>query len=211
MKTIEAKAVVLGAQAVGKTSVVMRCVRNMFDKAVGTTIGAAFFNYRLNVDGYQVHLQIWDTAGQERFKSMAPMYYRKASIAILVYDITDLESFKGLKKWVMELIQNVDRPISMVLFGNKCDLTEKREVSSELARDYAESVGAELVEMSALTSQGVNEGFEKVCEMLISNLDNTHAHVYDGYGNREDSTRKRTVSVVGSPDSDNSDDRRCGC
>ncbi|ESO95115.1 hypothetical protein LOTGIDRAFT_215280 [Lottia gigantea] len=153
-KSLEAKVVVLGSQGVGKTSVVIRYVGGMFSKAVSPTIGASFFTYKLSLDNYRVKLQVWDTAGQERFRSMAPMYYRKANAAMLLYDITSPDSFYDIKDWVKELKKNVDYPIIMCLLGNKCDLDSGRKVSIEEAEEYAQSIGALFFEVSALKNTG---------------------------------------------------------
>lgn len=167
MKSIEAKVVVLGSQGVGKTSVVIRYVGGMFSKAVSPTIGASFFTYKLTLDGYRIKLQVWDTAGQERFRSMAPMYYRKANAAMLVYDITSLESFYDIKDWVKELKKNVDTPIAMCLLGNKCDLDSVRKVSKEEAAEFAASIEALFFETSALKNTGIEDAFLQVAKQLL--------------------------------------------
>ncbi|XP_013396808.1 ras-like GTP-binding protein RYL2 [Lingula anatina] len=99
MKQIEAKIVVLGSQGVGKTSVVTRYVTQTY-KHVSPTIGASFFTCKVTIGDYRVKMSVWDTAGQERFRSMAPMYYRKANAAMLVYDISNKDSFDDIKMWV---------------------------------------------------------------------------------------------------------------
>lgn len=167
MKSLEAKVVVLGSQGVGKTSVVIRYVGGMFSKAVSPTIGASFFTYKLNVDNYRVKLQVWDTAGQERFRSMAPMYYRKANAAMLIYDITSSDTFYDIKDWVSELKRNVDTPIVTCLVGNKCDLQEGRQVKQEDAQDYADSIDSLFFETSALKNTGIEEAFLEVAKRLI--------------------------------------------
>ncbi|XP_050395769.1 uncharacterized protein LOC126814562 [Patella vulgata] len=167
MKSLEAKVVVLGSQGVGKTSVVIRYVGGMFSKAVSPTIGASFFTYKLNLDSYRVKLQVWDTAGQERFRSMAPMYYRKANAAMLLYDITCTDSFYDVKDWVKELKKNVDTPIVMCLLGNKSDLDSGRKVSIEDAEEYAKSIGALFYEVSALKNTGIEDAFLHVAKELI--------------------------------------------
>lgn len=167
MKSIEAKVVVLGSQGVGKTSVVIRYVGGMFSKAVSPTIGASFFTYKMTLDGYRVKLQVWDTAGQERFRSMAPMYYRKANAAMLVYDITSLESFYDIKDWVKELKKNVDTPIVMCLLGNKADLDTARKVPKDEAAEYAASIEALFFETSALKNTGIEDAFLQVSKQLI--------------------------------------------
>lgn len=107
MKALEAKVVVLGTQGVGKTSIVVRYVGKIFSKKVSPTIGSSFFTFKMTVDNYRVKLQLWDTAGQERFRSMAPMYYRKANAAFIVYDITSYESFDSVKSWVEGTISSI--------------------------------------------------------------------------------------------------------
>ncbi|XP_069102739.1 ras-related protein Rab-31-like [Argopecten irradians] len=167
MKSIEAKVVVLGSQGVGKTSVVIRYVGGMFSKAVSPTIGASFFTYKMTINNYRIKLQVWDTAGQERFRSMAPMYYRKANAAMLIYDLTSADSFYDIKDWVSELKKNVDTPIVMCLVGNKCDLSDNREVAAGDAEEYASNIGALNHETSALKNTGIDEAFLQVAQQLI--------------------------------------------
>ncbi|XP_066270320.1 uncharacterized protein [Branchiostoma lanceolatum] len=183
MKSIEAKIVVLGAQGVGKTSVVIRYVGKLFSKHVSPTIGASFFTFKMTVDDYRVKLQLWDTAGQERFRSMAPMYYRKANAALLVYDITCRESFENIQSWVDELKKNVEGTIIMCVIGNKKDLASRREVTREKAEQYADSINALYYETSALTNDGIQEAFLQVSLSLIklSQTDKSSGlTVYDG-------------------------------
>lgn len=168
MKSLEAKVVVLGSQGVGKTSVVIRYVGGMFSKAVSPTIGASFFTYKMTLEQYRVKLQVWDTAGQERFRSMAPMYYRKANAAMLMYDITSLDSFYDIKDWVKELKKNVDTPIVLCLLGNKSDLESGRKVSKEDAEEYAASIDALFYETSALKNIGIEDAFLQVSKNLIN-------------------------------------------
>ena len=115
--------------------------------------------------------QIWDTAGQERFRSMAPLYYRGAVAAILVFSITDEASFEKLKEWVRELKQNhpVDEPMVLAIACNKCDLSEQRVVPWETASQYAESIGALIYETSAKSNTGVSNLFTDVARKLVSN------------------------------------------
>lgn len=184
MKSLEAKIVVLGSQGVGKTSVVSRYVGQMF-KHVSPTIGASFFTCRMSLDDYRVKLQVWDTAGQERFRSMAPMYYRKANAAMLVYDITSLETFEDMKSWVKELKTNVDSSVLVLcVLGNKCDLSEEREVQTDDAQEYAAGIGAMFYETSALTNEGVQEAFLDVAKAMIEthkNIPDSGLNVMDQY------------------------------
>ncbi|KAI9316877.1 ras-like GTP-binding protein RYL2 [Dichotomocladium elegans] len=138
--TLEAKVVVLGSQGVGKTSLVVRYVSKTFSPNSTSTIGASFMTKKLTVDNCKVRLQIWDTAGQERFRAMAPMYYRGAQAAILVYDITSQESFNELHRWIEELNRNMTDDLVMVVVANKLDLQSRREVQEDQARELVTRV-----------------------------------------------------------------------
>ncbi|PWN33367.1 uncharacterized protein FA14DRAFT_109115, partial [Meira miltonrushii] len=129
------KVVILGAQGVGKTSLVHRYTSGQFSaSAVPSTIGASFLTKKLIVDGIKVRLQLWDTAGQERFRSMAPMYYRGANAAVIVYDITNPHSFEDVKTWIDELRQNVHSDLVIHIVGSKADLSYARQVDLNDAR-----------------------------------------------------------------------------
>ncbi|XP_073972170.1 RAS oncogene family member RabX1 [Rhodnius prolixus] len=159
MRTIEGKVVVLGAQGVGKTSMVVRYIGKMFSHHISPTIGASFFTCNINIGETKVKLQVWDTAGQERFRSMAPMYYRNANAALLVFDITQPATFNSIKSWVKELQRNVEEPLVLCVVGNKTDLQSQRKVAREEAQLYATSIAASYFESSALNDSGIEDIF----------------------------------------------------
>ncbi|KAJ2916464.1 hypothetical protein MD484_g3954, partial [Candolleomyces efflorescens] len=132
---IDSKIVVMGNSGVGKTSLLQRYTQNKFDpKNTTSTSGAFFVTKKAYVNGVKVRLQLWDTAGQERFRSMAPMYYRGANAALLLYDITNSSTFEDVRGWLEELKKNCAPDLLIYIVGSKADLTEHREVSSDLAR-----------------------------------------------------------------------------
>ncbi|KAI8384519.1 ras-like GTP-binding protein RYL2 [Radiomyces spectabilis] len=159
--TLEAKVVILGSQGVGKTSLVVRYISKTFSPNSTSTIGASFMTKKLTVDHCKVRLQIWDTAGQERFRAMAPMYYRGAQAALLVYDLTSQESFAEMHSWIEELKRNMTEDLVIVVVANKLDLAQtRREVPLEQAREYVTRVlGPEtpLYEVSAKDDDGTIE------------------------------------------------------
>lgn len=159
MRTLEAKVVVLGSQGVGKTSMITRYTGKSLNHHVSPTIAAAFFECKLNLDNARIKLQVWDTAGQERFRSMAPMYYRNANAAMLVFDLTEYSTFKAIKSWVTELRRNVEEAMVLVVVGNKSDLTKDREVDAEEVRLYAMNIGATYYETSVLYDEGIDSVF----------------------------------------------------
>ncbi|KAF4799308.1 Ras-related protein Rab-5A [Turdus rufiventris] len=158
-KICQFKLVLLGESAVGKSSLVLRFVKGQFHEFQESTIGAAFLTQTVCLDDTTVKFEIWDTAGQERYHSLAPMYYRGAQAAIVVYDITNEESFARAKNWVKELQRQASPNIVIALAGNKADLANKRAVDFQEAQAYADDNSLLFMETSAKTSMNVNEIF----------------------------------------------------
>ncbi|KAK2905643.1 hypothetical protein Q8A73_009586 [Channa argus] len=165
-KICQFKLVLLGDMAVGKSSLVLRFVKGQFDEFQETTIGAAFLAQSVCLDDTTVKFEIWDTAGQERYHSLAPMYYRGAQAAIVVFDITKPETFERAKAWVKELQRQASPNIVIALAGNKADLAEKRLVEYEEAQTYAEDTGLLFMETSAKTAMNVNELFLAIAKKM---------------------------------------------
>ncbi|KAG9510813.1 Ras-related protein Rab-5A, partial [Fragariocoptes setiger] len=160
------KLVLLGESAVGKSSLVLRFVKGQFHEYQESTIGAAFLTQTVCLDDTTVKFEIWDTAGQERYHSLAPMYYRGAQAAIVVYDLTNRDSFNRAKTWVKELQRQASPNIVIALAGNKTDLTNKREVEVAEAENYALENGLLFMETSAKTAMNVNEIFLAIANRL---------------------------------------------
>ncbi|KAF8211470.1 P-loop containing nucleoside triphosphate hydrolase protein [Mycena galopus ATCC 62051] len=132
---IDSKIVIMGNSGVGKTSLLQRYTLNKFDpKNTTSTSGAFFVTKKVYVNGLKVRLQLWDTAGQERFRSMAPMYYRGANAALLLYDITNAATFDDIRGWLEELKKNCQPELLIYIVGSKADLSSYRQVTSDLAR-----------------------------------------------------------------------------
>jgi len=129
-KSVQVKLVLLGEAAVGKSSVVLRFVSNEFQPNKEPTIGAAFLTQKCRLEDRVLRYEIWDTAGQERFHSLAPMYYRNAQAAVVVYDITKASSLEKAKSWVKELQRQANPNIVIALAGNKLDLVQSAASSS---------------------------------------------------------------------------------
>lgn len=174
---IEKKIVILGSQGVGKTSMIMRYIGKTYDGQESPTIGASFFNCKLNIQDTEIILRIWDTAGQERFKSMAPMYYRNANAALLVFDLTQYKTFTAMKQWVTELQRNVEKALVLVVIGNKSDLIENRQVSAEEGRLYATKIGASYHETSIFQDDDIKNVFLTIarCLLGLSSIDHDYA------------------------------------
>jgi Ras-related protein Rab-5C len=179
------KLVLLGEAAVGKSSLVLRFVNNDFQENKEPTIGAAFLTQKCNLPSRTIKFEIWDTAGQERFASLAPMYYRNAQAALVVYDLTKPTSLVKAKHWVAELQRQASPGIVIALVGNKLDLTsnagaaadaeedadgedsgDARKVSTEEAKAYAEEESLLFFETSAKTGHNVSEVFTAIANAI---------------------------------------------
>jgi len=175
------KLVLLGETAVGKSSIALRFVRNQFLEYQESTIGAAFLTQSVEIDGKTVKFEIWDTAGQERYHSLAPMYYRGAKAAIVVYDITAEESFQKAKNWVTELQQSGSQGMIIALAGNKADLADtQREVSAADAKAYANKHNLFFMEVSAKQAINVNGLFCSIARELARNDEANAEHEDEG-------------------------------
>ncbi|KAI3411560.1 uncharacterized protein J3R85_017867 [Psidium guajava] len=166
-KIVQAKLVLLGDMGTGKTSLVLRFVKGQFVDHQEPTIGAAFFTQILSLDEATVKFDIWDTAGQERYHSLAPMYYRGAAAAIVVYDISSRDTFTRAKKWVQEVQRQGNPNVMMALVANKCDLEPRREVKIEDGEHYAQENGMFFMETSAKTAENVSELFHEIAKKLV--------------------------------------------
>eukprot|EP01006_Ploeotia_vitrea_P041349 TRINITY_DN66504_c4_g17_i1.p1 TRINITY_DN66504_c4_g17~~TRINITY_DN66504_c4_g17_i1.p1 ORF type:complete len:208 (-),score=108.16 TRINITY_DN66504_c4_g17_i1:100-723(-) len=161
------KIVLLGEGRVGKTSLCLRYVDDKFDSKQESTIQATYLDKRLNIGKQSVKLMIWDTAGQERFHALGPIYYRDANGALLVYDITDRDSFTKVRHWVKELRKIVGQDIVLLIAGNKSDMAKNRQVDEADAVQYAESVGAVHMNTSAKTGKGVESAFLELTKRML--------------------------------------------
>ena len=162
------KLVLLGESTAGKSSLVLRFVRGQFFDNQEPTIGAAFLTQTVALNDTMVKFEIWDTAGQERYHSLAPMYYRGAAAAIVVYDITSPDSFARAKSWVRELQRQGTPNTVIALAGNKSDLASEQKVEPDEVRQYAEENNIMFMETSAKTGSNVQELFEQIARKLTT-------------------------------------------
>uniref|UniRef100_A0A146MAF4 Ras-related protein Rab-5A n=2 Tax=Lygus hesperus TaxID=30085 RepID=A0A146MAF4_LYGHE len=154
-QTYSFKLVLLGAAAVGKSSTVERFLKNDFLEYQQPTIGAAFLTQSIELPDCIIRFEIWDTAGQERYRGLAPMYYRGAAAALIMYDIADRQSYENAKTWIIELQHQGSSNVIVAFVGNKIDLEEQREVPTAEAQIYAEENNCLFFESSAKTGENV--------------------------------------------------------
>ncbi|KEP65073.1 UNVERIFIED_CONTAM: Ras-related protein Rab2BV, putative [Hammondia hammondi] len=151
------KLLIIGDSSVGKSCLLSRFARGRF-LPHRTTLGVDFETRTLDVDGRRVKIQLWDTAGHERFRSVTLSYYRSAMGALVVFDMTNRESFESVQSWLRELEDRAPQNVQKVLVGNKADV-ENRVVSREEARRLAAEHNLHYIETSAKTGQHVRTAF----------------------------------------------------
>ncbi|XP_052766627.1 ras-related protein Rab-1A [Mya arenaria] len=153
------KLLLIGDSGVGKSCLLLRFADDTYTESYISTIGVDFKIRTIELDGKTIKLQIWDTAGQERFRTITSSYYRGAHGIIVVYDVTDQESFNNVKQWLHEIERYASENVNKLLVGNKCDLTTKKVVDYTTAKEFADSIGIPFLETSAKNATNVEQAF----------------------------------------------------
>ena len=169
------KILTLGESGVGKTCILRRFVENKFLKNHLATIGIDFRAKTIQINGYEVKLKIWDTAGEERFRNITNQYYKGADGIVLIFDITDQNTFDKIQDWMNQINSNTQtNEIGLVLIGNKKDLENNRTVTYKDGEALGKELGIKYFETSALTGEGIKEAFEHVTKEILKkkNLEN---------------------------------------
>ena len=157
---IPCKVIVVGDSGVGKTSIINRYLEN-YNADEKATIGASFSSKLQVVDKYNISFDIWDTAGEERFRSVNSIFYKEASICLIVYDITNLKSFQNIKDyWYNSVKENSQNDILFGIAGNKMDLINKEAVDQKEAEEYCKEINASFFLTSAKENDFIDQIFE---------------------------------------------------
>ena len=162
------KLVLLGDESVGKTSTICRFMYDHFEQDYKATIGIDFLSKTIYHEDGELRLQLWDTAGQERFRSLIPAYLRHSRVAIVVYDVTNKQSFQNTTKWIEQARTEGGKNMLIMLVGNKMDLDEHRQVTQDEGEELAKEQNVMFMETSAKTGENVNALFQKVATKLLT-------------------------------------------
>ncbi len=163
------KIIAVGDAAVGKTSIAGRYVTGSFKSSYKATIGTDIFRKLVRVDGRRVALLIYDTAGQERFRSLVERYFMGAIGGLLVYDITNRESFENLPTWSRQIDRHASQALKIVI-GNKIDLKTQRVVETNEGKGMGRQLGAEFIETSAKDGTNVETTFQRIAKYGIDRI-----------------------------------------
>lgn len=145
---------------VGKSSIITSFIDKTFKDERGSTSGATYISKEVMIDDIEMKFNIWDTAGQEKFRSLTRMFYKDATVAILVYDITQENSFKAIKQyWIHQITESSPKSVIIVIAGNKSDLMEDEKVSENEVRKFSAKLGAMYQSISAKNRKGIEELF----------------------------------------------------
>ena len=199
------KLLIVGDSNVGKTSLLLQYTDNYYPDQHTATIGFEYKIKTFQYKDYKIKLQIWDTAGQERFHSITNNFFHNADGILFVYDITSRQSFNGVKVWIKEA-EEIGNFYKRLLIGNKCDLSEKRNISIKELEKYCEEKNMDFFETSAKENIYLVEAFNKIVELILENK--TDEEIIREFG-----VKKSSLSIssrnLGSKKNNNKNQRCC--
>ena len=162
-----AKILTIGESGVGKTCILLRYTDNKFIKHHLTTIGIDYKTKDVNINNKSIKLKIWDTAGQERFRNITQQYYKGADGIVLVFDLTDRNSFEKIREWMKQIQSYTQKEsIAIVLLGNKCD-AENKAVTIQEASEIASEYNMKFFETSAMNNINIEESFTQLSTQIM--------------------------------------------
>ena len=177
------KLILIGNSGVGKSCILQRYIKHTFEESYKCTIGVDFLMKSIVINGQTVKLQLWDTAGQEKYKSMVSSYYRGANVALIVFDITNHQSFDSLPMWIENFYKNGPEQKNIILIGNKKDLVDLRQVTQQEAEAFSETNNMMYFETSAKEGDNIEYIFNYAAEKLL-----------EFYGGNNEATLKKQMA-----------------
>ena len=201
------KLVLIGDSGVGKTNILSRYNNNEFSLATQPTVGVEFGNKIIKKENKSIKLQLWDTAGQERYKAITNAFYKGSKGAFVVYDITRKSSFLNIDKWIGELKTNGSEDILIILVGNKSDLEDKREVSTEDGEKKAKQYGIAFCETSALQGKNIEYAFNILIDEIILEIEN--AKQKEMKNNKSNNKKKSKGIMLNTNNGKNNKKKKC--
>ena len=189
------KYIIIGDAAVGKSNLLLRYAHGQFKDEYQLTIGVEFGAKNISINDKIYRIQIWDTAGQENFRSITRAYYKNSVCALVVYDITNRDSFNNISNWIEDCKNQSPKTIFMVLVGNKSDLSDKRVISIEEGRELAEKYNMIFFETSAKTGDNVDLIFFKSAEEIAKKIDQGYYDLENDCGIKQGINQSRQIQI----------------
>ena len=200
------KVILIGDSGVGKTNIMSKFLKNQFLEDSKATVGVEFGSKLFIQQGHKIKAQIWDTAGQEKYKAITSAYYKGSKGALVIYDITQKETFANIEKWVNDLKCKGYPKITVIIIGNKNDLEEKRQISKEQGEEKAKSFGCAFLETSAFSGDNI----EKAFEMMVKEIYDKFTSDIGGDDDEElDSNEKGEDLKLENVNPDNNEKKKC--
>ena len=168
------KYIIIGDEEVGKSNLLSHYIDDRFTSEYQSTIGVEFRAKNVVIRNTTYRIQMWDTSGKENFRSITRAYYKNSVCALVVYDISSRDSFNNVSTWIEDCRNNSSEKIFMVLIGNKSDLADKRQVSTEEGRELAEKYEMKFYETSAKTGENVNDIFNDSVDEIAKKMDQNY-------------------------------------
>ena len=201
------KLVLIGDSGVGKSNVLSKYARDEFDLNTKSTIGVEFKSVNKIIDDKNVNIQIWDTAGQERYRAITTAYYRGAVGVIIVFDLTNINTFNNVIKWYKEVLNHVNESdITIMLVGNKSDLSYLRAVNMNDAKQFAQRYKMFYIETSALNATNIHEAFEYIINEIYDKKNKISRYLNDDFDDIESNSE-----IIKIDDITTQNNKKCSC
>ena len=166
-RPLEVKIITLGDSHVGKSSLIFKFIEDTFSSSYMSTVGFDLKFKTIKINDEEIKVMIFDTAGQERFRSLASNYIRKANGILLVYDISDKNTFLNIENWMTSIKEESSDTIPIILIGNKCDLDDQRKIQKEEGEQFANNNNLKFFETSCKDGDNVEKCFIELTKLII--------------------------------------------
>ena len=192
------KVTLIGESSVGKTCIINKYCKNLFDSNVDSTLGANYSQKKIERGGQRIRLDLWDTAGQEKYRAIGRHFYKESYIVCLVYDITNKASFESIKTiWYPELTEYGEKYKIIALIGNKLDKYLEEQVSEEQGKQFAEEINAVYKRTSALDGTGINDLFDQLVDKYLKEV--KHQDIKDNIPKKEENIKIKKEELITKP------------
>ena len=193
---IQMKFLLIGEQAVGKSSLINQYIEGKFEENLLCAAGLDLKKKYIKINQTSIKLMIYDTAGHERFRTLSKNQISSTKGILIVYDVTEKESFDALNFWMKSFKENANKNAICLIIGNKIDLENKRVIGYDEGKKFAEKYGVKFIETSAKSAVGVNEAFYSVAKEIFDNEINVDDIIIEGNNKKrknKDSEKKSCI------------------